>query len=216
MSRAFSDIAFTPAVRALQTRMGSRAAYARLDHADDARATLTPDEAAFIEARDGFYQATVSETGWPYVQFRGGPAGFLKVLDAKTVGYADFRGNVQYVSVGNLEGDGRVALILMDYANRRRLKVLGRARLVQESEDPALLARLVLPDYRARVERAVIITVQAYDWNCPQHITPRFTAEEVDAAAAPLFADLARAGVAPCADQSAQAASGLRALLRRR
>ena len=212
MSRAFSDIAFTPAVRAAQTRMGSRSAYARLDHADDARAALTPDEAAFVEARDGFYQATVSETGWPYVQFRGGPAGFLKVLDAKTLGYADFRGNVQYVSVGNLEGNDRVALILMDYANRRRLKILGRARLVQEREDPALLARLVLPDYRARVERAVIITVDAYDWNCPQHITPRYTVEEVDAASAPLRTELAalRAQVARLEAAAASAPSRTR------
>jgi len=184
MSRAFADIAFTPAVRAVQTRMGSRAAYARLDHADDARDALTAEEAAFIAARDGFYQATVSETGWPYVQFRGGPAGFLKVLDAKTLGYADFRGNVQYVSVGNLAGDDRASLILMDYAHRRRLKILGRARVVEPGEDPALVARLTLPDYPARVQRAVIITVEAFDWNCPQHITPRFTAAELEAAAA--------------------------------
>jgi uncharacterized protein len=181
MSRAFSDIAFTPTVRAIQARMGSRAAYARLDHADDTRDALTSGEKTFIEARDGFYQATVSETGWPYVQFRGGPAGFLQVLDAKTLGYADFRGNVQYVSTGNLVGNDRVALILMDYANRRRLKILGRARLVQDSDDPVLIARLTRPHCRARVERAVLITVLAYDWNCPQHITPRFTREEIAA-----------------------------------
>jgi len=209
MSRAFSDIAFTPAVRAVQTRQGSRAAYARLDHADDVRDTLTPAEAEFVAARDGFYQATVSETGWPYVQFRGGPPGFLKALDARTLGYADFRGNVQYVSVGNLEGDDRVALILMDYANRRRLKILGRARLVQASEDPALIARLALPDYKARVERAVIITVHAWDWNCPQHITPRYTVLEVEAAAAPLRAEVAalRAQVARLEAAAAPAAS---------
>jgi len=208
MSRAFSDIAFTPTVRAVQTRMGSRAAYARLDRTDDARDTLTPEEAAFIEARDGFYQATVSETGWPYVQFRGGPAGFLKALDAKTIGYADFRGNVQYVSVGNLQGDDRVALILMDYANRRRLKILGRARLVQESEDPALIARLALPNYRARVERAVIITVLAYDWNCPQHITPRYTAEEVEAILGHPLHSAAAAGTIAQSPREGQAAGG--------
>jgi len=191
VSRAFSDIAFTPAVRAEQTRMGSRSAYARLDHAEDRRDTLTAEEAAFIEASDGFYQATVSETGWPYVQFRGGPAGFLKVLDAKTVAYADFRGNVQYISVGNLRGDDRVALILMDQAHRRRLKLLGRARLVQASDEPALLARLEMPGYRARVERAVVITVEAFDWNCPQHITPRFTEAEIAQATAPLHSELA-------------------------
>ena len=120
MSRAYYDIAFTPAVRAMQTRMGSRSTYAPLDHTEDRRNALTADEAAFIHERDGFYQASVSESGWPYVQFRGGPAGFLKVLDAKTIGYADFRGNVQYISVGNLQGNDRVALMLMDYANQRQ------------------------------------------------------------------------------------------------
>jgi len=179
MSRAFSDIAFTPTVRRVQTQRGSRAAYEPLDHTDDRRDTLTEREAQFIAARDGFYQATVGETGWPYVQFRGGPAGFLKVLDGKTIGYADFRGNVQYVSVGNLLTDDRVALILMDYVHRRRLKILGRARLVDAREDPAVLARLVMPGYPARVERAVLITVEAFDWNCPQHITPRYTEAEL-------------------------------------
>lgn len=179
MSRAFSDIAFTPSVRAMQTRMGSRSAYAPMDHSDERDDTLGAAEAAFIEARDGFYQATVSETGWPYVQFRGGPAGFLQVLDAKTIAYADFRGNVQYVSVGNLQGNDRVALILMDYAHQRRLKLLGRVRLVAQAEDPALMKRLTMPSYRARVERAAVITVEAFDWNCPQHITPRFTEAEL-------------------------------------
>jgi predicted pyridoxine 5'-phosphate oxidase superfamily flavin-nucleotide-binding protein len=190
MSRAYSDIAFTPTVRAVQTRLGSRSGYEPLDHTDDRRDALGDAEAAFIEARDGFYQATVGETGWPYVQFRGGPAGFLKVLDAKTIGYADFRGNVQYISVGNLNGNDRVSIILMDYANRRRLKILGRVRLVDERDDPALVARLELPHYRARVERAVVITVEAYDWNCPQHITPRFTEQEIAQAVAPLHAEI--------------------------
>jgi len=191
MSRAYSDIAFTPAVRAMQTRMGSRANYAPLDVTDDRRDALTEREAEFIEARDGFYQATVSETGWPYVQFRGGPAGFLKVLDAKTIGFADFRGNVQYISVGNLQNNDRISIILMDYPNQRRLKLLGRVRLVSEAEDPALVAKLELPAYRARVERAFVITVEAYDWNCPQHITPRFTESEVKEAVAPLHAEIA-------------------------
>ena len=192
MSRAYTDIAFTPAVRAMQTRMGTRAGYASLDRTDDRRDALTEAEAEFIHARDGFYQASVSETGWPYVQYRGGPAGFLKVLDSKTIGYADFRGNVQYISAGNLQGNDRVSIILMDYANRRRLKILGRARLVGASEEPALIARLEPPRYRARVERAVIIAVEGYDWNCPQHITPRFTEAEIAAAVAPLHAEIAR------------------------
>ena len=191
MPRAYSDIAFTPAVREMQTRMGSRGNYAPLDHSTDRRDALGEAEAEFIAARDSFYQATVSETGWPYVQFRGGPVGFLKVLDAKTIGYADFRGNVQYISVGNLNGNDRVSIILMDYANRVRLKVLGRVRLVGLDEDPALIARLESPAYRARVERGVIITIEGYDWNCPQHITPRFTEAEISAATAPLKDELA-------------------------
>jgi ferredoxin-NADP reductase len=125
------------------------------------------------------------------VQLRGGPAGFLKVLDTRTIGYADFRGNVQYISTGNLLGNDRVSIILMDYANLRRLKILGRVRLVSEGEDPALMARLTVPHYCARVERAVVITVEAYDWNCPQHITPRFTETEVEETIAPLRAELA-------------------------
>ena len=192
MSRAFSDIAFTPAVRAMQTRMGSRSAYARMDLDEDRRDRLTAREAEFIQARDGFYQASVGETGWPYVQFKGGPAGFLKVLDDKTIAYADFRGNVQYISDGNLQGNDRVALILMDYAQQRRLKIMGRVRLVDKQDDPALMARLQLPGYPAKLERAVLITVEAYDWNCPQHITPRFTEAEVEAGIAPLRAELAR------------------------
>ena len=195
MSRTFADIAFTPNVRAVQSRMGSRSAYAQLDDEPVHGARLGGQEAAFIHARDGFYQATVSETGWPYVQFRGGPAGFLKVLDDKTLGYADFRGNVQYISVGNLEGNARVSLILMDYANQRRLKILGRVRVVSERSDPEFapfLKRLELPNYRARIERAVIISVEAFDWNCPQHITPRFTEAEIDQGIAPLRAEVLR------------------------
>jgi predicted pyridoxine 5'-phosphate oxidase superfamily flavin-nucleotide-binding protein len=190
MARAFAEIAFTPSVKAAQSRYGSRRANERIETAEDRADELTPEESKFIAARDSFYQATVSETGWPYVQFRGGPTGFLKVLDHKTIGYADFRGNVQYVSVGNLNVDGRIALILMDYPNRRRLKILGNARIVHEADEPALLASLHTEGYKARVERAVIITVAAFDWNCPQHITPRFTQAEINAAIAPLLAEL--------------------------
>jgi len=192
MARSFADIAFTPGVRDFQTKMGSRHNYAALDAVEDRGTKLTDREADFIAERDGFYQATVSETGWPYVQFRGGPAGFLKVLDASTIGYADFRGNVQYISAGNLVQDGRIALILMDYAQRRRLKIWGRARLVDARDDETLIERLEVPSYRARIERAVIITVEAFDWNCPQHITPRFTEAEVEAATENLRGELAR------------------------
>ena len=191
MTQAFFDIAFTTKVRAMQTRMGSRSAYAPLDQTADRRAELTSSETGFIQSRDGFYQATVSETGWPYVQFRGGPKGFLQVLDNKTIGYADFRGNVQYISVGNLQGNDRVAIILMDYAGQQRLKIYGRVRLVNRAEDPELLEKLEAPNYRAQVERAALITVEAYDWNCPQHITPRFTEAEIHEGVAPLHAEIA-------------------------
>ncbi|HSF96290.1 MAG TPA: pyridoxamine 5'-phosphate oxidase family protein [Thermohalobaculum sp.] len=190
MARAFAEIAFTPAVRAVQARQGSADGYDRfLAPETDPANRLGPEEAAFVEARDGFYQATVSETGWPYVQFRGGPPGFLKVLDDQTVAYADFRGNRQYVSAGNLAGDGRISMILMDYPNRRRLKVFGHARL---SDDPELVARLHVEGYKARPERAVVITIAGLDWNCPQHIPVRLTREELEPHLAPIKAQLAR------------------------
>lgn len=179
MTHRYSDILFTPSVEAAQQRYGSRAQGARLRELGHPNDTLSAAEQAFIEQRDGFYLASVSESGWPYLQFRGGPAGFVRVLDGKTLGYADFRGNRQYISTGNIEHDGRVALMFMDYANRRRLKLLGHARITDAAADPELIARLEVPDYRARVERAVLITLEAYDWNCPQHITPRYTAAEV-------------------------------------
>ena len=185
MSRAFSDIAFTPAVRAMQSRQGSRNQYARLDRDDvDRRDALTRAEIDYIGTRDSFYLATVSETGWPYVQHKGGPPGFLRVLEPRLLGYADYRGNVQYVSDGNLAGNDRVSLILMDYPNQRRLKILGRARLVDAASEPALLERVQDAEYGARVERAVIIQVEGWDWNCPQHITPRYTRNEIAAAVA--------------------------------
>lgn len=207
MSRAYTDLAFTPTVRAAQTQMGSRRLYAPLDQTDDRRDALGEPEADFIAARDGFYQATVSESGWPYVQFRGGPTGFLRVLDARTVAYADFRGNRQYISTGNLRGNDRVSIILMDYARQRRLKLLGRTRLVEAAEDPGLLQRLQMPGYRATAERAVLITVEAYDWNCPQHIVPRFTEQEVQAAVAPLHAEIERLRLALAAHSGAHPAS---------
>lgn len=179
MASGFFDIAFTPNVRALQTRMGSRDAYG--DHAQEAveEPTLGPHEITFIKARDSFYLGTVGETGWPYVQHRGGPAGFLRVLDARTIGFADFSGNRQYISAGNLAGDDRVSLFLMDYPRQTRLKILGRARVVDEDSDPELLERLDNPHYRARVERGIVISIEGFDWNCPKYITPRYTEDEV-------------------------------------
>lgn len=186
MGHRFAELAFTPAVRAQQAAHGSRAGYARLEDGPPRNDRLGPEETAFLAARDGFYLATVSETGWPYVQFRGGPPGFLHVLDERTLAWADFRGNRQYVSVGNLSGDGRVALIAMDYAQRRRLKLLGHAELLAVGADEGLAERLAVPGYDARVERAVRVRVAALDWNCPQHIVPRFTLAEVEEAARPL------------------------------
>ncbi len=187
MPKKFSEITFTPSVKAAQARYGSRAANERFELAEDPGDTLGKAEAAFIEARDSFYQATVNEKGWPYVQHRGGPPGFLKVLDERTIGYADFRGNIQYLSVGNLAGNDRISIILMDYPNRRRLKIWARARLVHDDEDPELIARLEVPTYRARVERGVVMTIEAIEWNCPQHITPRFTEGEIGETVTPLI-----------------------------
>jgi len=180
MARTFAEIAFTESVKDAQRRYGSRRVNEALERSSNPRDHLTAVEIAFIQARDSFYQATVSETGWPYVQFRGGPAGFLKVLDARTLAYADFRGNLQYLSVGNIASEERVALILMDYARRRRLKIWARASVVEPGSDPDLVRRLAEAEYPARIERAVVMRVVALDWNCPQHITPRFTAAEID------------------------------------
>ena len=179
MARAFAEVAFTPSVRAAQERYGSASAGERfLSDEIDRRDRLTEHEASFIRARDGFYLGTVSEDGWPYVQFRGGPAGFLRVLDEKTVAWADFRGNRQYLSAGNLGANDRVSLFLMDYPNRRRLKLWGRAQIVDAAENPALVEALFPQGYKAIPERAVMVTVAAFDWNCPQHIPERLTAEE--------------------------------------
>ena len=178
MTHRSSEILFTDSVRKAQARYGSREQMERLQQHGPANDTLTEAERDFIEARDGFYLATVSESGWPYIQFRGGPAGFVRVLDGKTLGYADFRGNRQYVSTGNLTQNDRAALFFMDYANRARLKLLGHTRIVDATEAPDLAARLAVPGYPARVERAVLITVESFEWNCHQHITPRYTEAE--------------------------------------
>ncbi len=186
MARAFYEIAFTQAVLAEQDRIGSRGAYAAtLAPEAERRDRIGPDEAAFIAARDGFYMATVSETGWPYVQFRGGPKGFVRALDEMTLGWADYRGNRQHISLGNLSGDARVSLFFMDYPNQRRLKLLGRARVVERDADPALVARLHVGG-RGKPERAMLIDLAGFDWNCPQHIPARYTAEELEPGLGPL------------------------------
>ena len=184
MSHAFADIAFTPSVKAAQQRDGSRAGYAR-NFEGDAEVSndrLGDAEADFIGAQRSFYMATVSETGWPYLQHRGGPRGFLKVLDATTLAFADYAGNRQLISVGNLAVNDRVALILVDYAQRVRLKVLGRLTVRDLSAQDALTRILVDPGYRAQAQRAMVITVEGFDWNCPQHIPVRIDADDVQRA----------------------------------
>jgi uncharacterized protein len=184
MSHAFADIAFTPSVKAAQQRDGSRAGYARNFEgvAEPSNDRLDNAEVEFIVAQRSFYMATVSETGWPYLQHRGGPRGFLKVLDAKTLAFADYAGNRQLISVGNLAVNDRVALILMDYAQRVRLKVLGRLAVTDLSAHEALASTLVDSAYRARPQRAMVITIEGFDWNCPQHIPVRIDAEDVQRA----------------------------------
>ena len=190
MSTAFADITFTPSVKAAQNRYGSREANSRFELADAPGFGMTEQEVEFIGERDSFYQATVSETGWPYVQHRGGPKGFLKVLNEHTIGFADFRGNRQYLSVGNLNANNRISMILMDYPNRRRLKIWGRVRIVHEHEEPGLIKQLEVPSYRARVERGIVIHVEACEWNCPQHITPRYSKAEVEDLLTPLLEEI--------------------------
>lgn len=189
MSKHYAAIAFTDDVQAVQREYGSNGFYDRKRVAGAASPEpdeLTDAETEFLTERDGFYLATTSETGWPYVQFRGGPPGFVRVLDERTIGWADFRGNLQYISTGNLGGNGRVAIIAVDYARRRRIKLFGHARIVTVEENPELVRSLSHPEYDAEVERAVIVTVDAFDWNCPQHITPRYTVAELE----PVLADV--------------------------
>lgn len=191
MTHRFADIAFTPTVRQVQEKQGSRTAYARNEQvAEPFNHLLTEAEAQFMAARDSFYFASIGETGWPYIQHRGGPAGFVRVLDKKTIGFADFRGNRQYISVGNLLTEDRVSMFFMDYPNRTRLKLLGRARAV-DAKDRETLEKLAVSGYRAAVERGILITVEGFDWNCPQHITERFSLDEVQQVSVPLLTRIA-------------------------
>jgi hypothetical protein len=188
MSHKFGSLAFTPVVKALQEKYGSRRQYARLEKSDGSRERLGEQESWFISERDTFYMASIGSTGWPYVQHRGGPKGFLKVVDEHTIAFADFRGNRQYVSTGNLTTDNRVALILVDYPRQARLKILGRAGIFEGEQAKEWIERVREPGYKATVERVFVIHVEAFDWNCPQHITPRYTAEEIQETLAPLEA----------------------------
>ncbi len=188
MAQQFLHTMFGPGSRALQEEAGSRASYARMEAGAGTRDLLTDREADFIAARDSFYMASVSEDGWPYVQHRGGPAGFLRRVDGNSIGFSDYRGNMQYLSAANVAADDRVALFLMDYPNRRRLKLIGHATT---SRDPEIIAALTMPDYPAVPERAFLIDIVGFDWNCPQHITPRFSEAEIRQATQPLLDELA-------------------------
>ena len=187
MGHRYQEIAFTDRVKDLQSQRGSRDGYAKREDGPAQNHLLTRAEAAFIAERDSFYMATVSATGWPYVQHRGGAPGFVRVLDERTLGFADFAGNRQYVSLGNLAEDSRVSLFFMDYANQTRLKLFGWAELADPS-NAELMKALEVPGYRGRIERGMLIRIEAFDWNCPQHITPRYTDTEVQAVIEPLKA----------------------------
>ncbi|AOF94934.1 pyridoxamine 5'-phosphate oxidase family protein [Sphingobium sp. RAC03] len=188
MAQTFLHTLFGPRTRALQEAAGSRASYARMEADAGPADVLTKRELDFIAARDSFYMASVSEDGWPYVQHRGGPAGFLRHIEGNRIGFADYRGNRQYLSVAHLAADDRVSLFLMDYPNHRRLKIIAHAR---SSKDAADIAALMPQGYAAEPERAFLIDVIGYDWNCPQHITPRFTQAEVRRASQPLIDEIA-------------------------
>ncbi len=177
-----SDIAFSPAVKALQARKGSRRGYARMERGGSWQERIAPDLKGFIEAQTSIFLATASAAGQPYMQHRGGPAGFLHVLDDRTIAFADFAGNRQYITLGNLSENPQAQMFLIDYATQQRIKIWGKARVVED--DAALLMRLTAPDYKARVEQAIFFTVSAWDANCPQHIPQRFDAADVTAALA--------------------------------
>ena len=174
-----SDIAFTPAVKAIQARKGSRAAYERMENGEGWQTTITDDLAAFIATQTSFLLATANLDGQPYLQHRGGPPGFLHVIDDKTLGFADFRGNRQYITLGNLAQNPKAFLFLIDYAHRRRVKIWGEARVVEDEE---LVAALMPSNYKARPEQAIVFTVSTWNANCPQHIPQRFEADDVAAA----------------------------------
>ena len=185
MAYGYLDLLATPSVQAAQTANGARKIWKQFD-GERTSDRFTENEAAFIGARDSFYLASVSESGWPYVQHRGGPPGFLRVLDETTLAFADYRGNRQYISLGNIAADDRVALILMDYPNQARLKILAHMEARDLAADPDLAARLTDPGYKGRPERAFVLRLEAFDWNCPQHITRRFTGPEVQTVLGPL------------------------------
>ncbi len=179
MTDNFTELAFTESVKALQEKYGTRTAYSRMERGGKFRNQLTWQEKKHIADRDGFYLSSVGENGWPYMQFRGGPKGFLKAIDDHTLAFADFRGNGQYISTGNFIDNNKTMLFLMDYPNKRRLKIWAEAEVLDPADHPELAQQLIMPDYEATVERIIVFKVHAFDWNCPQHIIPRYTQEEI-------------------------------------
>jgi len=178
MGKPSSDIAFTPKVKAIQERLGSRNAYKKMEERGGFAVEITDDLKAFIQARDSFYIATANNDGQPYIQHRGGPKTFLRVLDSRTLAFGDFKGNSQYVSFGNIQENDKVCLFLMDYVNRQRIKIWGTAKVLED--DSELTEKLTCPTYRSKPERVFVIHVKAWDGNCPQHIVPRYTKEEIE------------------------------------
>jgi predicted pyridoxine 5'-phosphate oxidase superfamily flavin-nucleotide-binding protein len=186
MGNKYLEIATTNSVKTVQERLGSRAAYARREGGPTIHQKLGPEEISFIEEQDTFFLASVSETGWPYVQHRGGPKGFLKVLDQSTIGFPEFSGNRQYLSLGNVLRDPRISVLLLDFQRQERLKVFGRATLVECAENPILFRHLETENLPSKVERGIIIQVEAFDWNCSQYIVPRFSEDDVRRLVEPL------------------------------
>lgn len=178
MKKNFAQITFTDSVKEAQKQYGSREIYEKAENKLPDQSLLFQREMAHIERMDGFYMATVNEDGWPYVQFRGGPKGFLNVIDQGTVGFADFKGNMQYISTGNINATQKTALILLHYPTKTRLKIWAETEILNPDDHPELAAKLVDGNYNAQVERLVIFGITAYDWNCPQHIPQRYTVEE--------------------------------------
>jgi uncharacterized protein len=178
MAKNYGEIAFTSAVKELQEKLGSRRNYARMERETYVDG-LTENEIEFIAERDSFYMATIGANGYPYIQHRGGPKGFFKVLDPKRIGCMDFRGNMQYISVGNIATNNNVSLIMVDYPARARLKIYAKASIIELKDDPELYQLLDLYEYEFRPERMIVFDIEAYDWNCPQHITPRYTLEDI-------------------------------------
>lgn len=191
MSHHYLDIAFTPSVLVQQSQHHTRDQYEKFAKNATAHKQLGPNEVTFIAERDTIYIASVSETGWPYVQHRGGPKGFLQVIDPQTLAFADFRGNGQYISLGNITRNNRISLLLMDCVNRRRLKILGSGSWVEATPHFAFSSQVMSPGYQAKIEHIFLISVEAFDWNCSQYITPRYTEEEIQPTVAALQARIA-------------------------